>query len=134
MDHTTDSYDVKLAAACLLSKVAFADEYLDPHEEKIIREILSEFFSIDENQTNMLFKDANGLLESSTDIFSFGKVLNENFSKEDKIDFIGCIFEVAFSDGELHYLESHTIKKIANILNLENHELISAKMEIKRFL
>ena len=54
--------------------------------------------------------------------------------KEDKIDFIGCIFEVAFSDGELHYLENHTIKQIANILNLENNELISAKMDIKRFL
>ena len=134
MDHQSDPYDVKLAATCLLTKVAFADDYLDPHEEKIMREILSEFFSIDKEETNKLFKDANLLIDEATDIFSFGKTLNEHFDKQDKLDFIGCIFEVAFSDGDLHYMESHTIKQISNILNLEQHELISAKMDIKRFL
>ncbi len=134
MDHTTDSYDVKLAATCLLTKVAFADEYLDPQEEKIIHEIISDFFSIDDVETNKLFKDSNQLLEKSTDIFSFGQLLNQNFSKEDKIDYIGCIFEVAFADGELHYLENHTIKKIAYILNIQHDDLITVKMEIKRFL
>ena len=134
MDHTTDSYDVKLAATCLLTKVAFADEYLDPQEEKIIHEIISDFFSIDDVETNKLFKDSNQLLEKSTDIFSFGQLLNQNFSKEDKIDYIGCIFEVASADGELHYLENHTIKKIAYILNIQHDDLITVKMEIKRFL
>jgi len=134
LDHTTDSYDVKLAATCLLTKVAFADEYLDPQEEKIIHEIISDFFSIDDVETNKLFKDSNQLLEKSTDIFSFGQLLNQNFSKEDKIDYIGCIFEVAFADGELHYLENHTIKKIAYILNIQHDDLITVKMEIKRFL
>jgi len=125
VDHSIDSYDVKLATTCLLTKVAFADEYLDPQEEKIIREILSDFFSIDTEEINKLFKDSNQILEKSTDIFSFGQLLNQHFTKEDKIDLIGCIFEVAFADGELHYLENHTIK---------HADLITVKMEIKHFL
>ena len=100
MYHTTDTYDVKLAATCLLSKVALADEYVDTKEEKIIREILADFFCINEEETNKLFKDSNQLLEESTDIYVFGQLLNAHFTKEDKIDFIGCIFEVAFADGE----------------------------------
>ena len=134
MNHSIDSYEVKLATTCLLTKVAFADEYLDPQEEKIIREILTDFFSIKTEEVNKLFKDSNQLLEKSTDIFSFGQLLNQYFTKEDKIDLIGCIFEVAFIDGELHYIESHTIKSIANILNLDHNDLIQTKMEIKRFL
>ena len=134
MNHSIDIYDIKLATACLLTKVAFADEYLDPKEEKIIREILTDFFSIEKEEINKLFKDSNQLLEKSTDIFSFGQLLNQHFTKEDKIDLIGCIFEVAFSDGELHYLEHHTIKKIAHILNIEHKDLITVKMEIKHFL
>ncbi len=134
MDHSIDTYDVKLATTCLLTKVAFADEYLDPKEERIIREILTDFFSIEEMEINTLFKDSNQLLEKSTDIFSFGQLLNQHFTKEDKIDLIGCIFEVAFADGELHHLENHTIKKIAHILNIEHKDLITVKMEIKHFL
>ena len=134
MNKNHDTYNVKIAATCLLTKVAFADDYLDPSEEKIIREILCDFFSLEKQEVNILFKDANTIMKDSTDIFSFGKTLNDAFDKEDKLDFIGCIFEVAFSDGELHYLEGHTIKSIANILNIERHELIESKMEIKRFL
>ena len=52
VDHSIDTYDVKLATTCLLTKVAFADEYLDPQEEKIIREILADFFSINNNEIN----------------------------------------------------------------------------------
>ena len=129
-----DTYDVKLATTCLLTKVAFADEYLDPKEERIIREILADFFSIETEEINKLFRDSNQLLGKSTDIFSFGQLLNQNFTKEDKIDLIGCIFEVAFADGELHHLENHTIKKIAHILNIEHKDLITVKMEIKHFL
>ena len=134
MNHSIDTYDVKLATTCLLTKVAFADEYLDPQEEKIIREILSDFFSIETEEINKLFKDSNQLLEKSTDIFSFGQLLNQQFTKEDKIDLIGCIFEVAFADGELHHLENNTIKQIAHILNIEHKDLITVKMEIKHFL
>ena len=134
MDHSIDTYDVKLATTCLLTKVAFADEYLDPKEERIIREILADFFSIETEEINKLFKDSNQLLEKSTDIFSFGQLLNQHFTKEDKIDLIGCIFEVAFADGELHHLENHTIKQIAHILNIEHKDLITVKMEIKHFL
>ena len=134
MNNSIDTYDVKLATTCLLTKVAFADEYLDPQEEKIIREILSDFFSIETDEINKLFKDSNQVLETSTDIFSFGQLLNQQFSKEDKIDLIGCIFEVAFADGKLHHLENHTIKQIAHILNIEHKDLITVKMGIKHFL
>ena len=56
VDHSIDSYDVKLATTCLLTKVAFADEYLDPQEEKIIREILTDFFSIENEEINNSLK------------------------------------------------------------------------------
>ena len=134
MNHTNDSYEIKLAATCLLTKIAFADEYLDSNEEKLIRDILSDFFSIETEEINKLFKDSNIMLKKSTDIFAFGQLLNESFNKEDKIDFIGCIFEVAFADGTLHYMESHTIRQIAHILHIEHNELIEVKMEIKHFL
>ena len=134
MNKTTDSTQTQLAAACILLSVADADEILEEQELITIAEILKEFFSIDESSVKSLMHNAHEEWKNSTGLFQFGTQLNQNFSHDDKLDFISCVFEVAYADGELHYLEHHTVKKIANILHLDKNELISAKAEIESYL
>jgi len=134
MDNKTDSKKTQLAAACILLSIADADEKLEDQELKTIGEILKEFFSIDESSTKSLMQHAQEEWKNSTGLFQFGTQLNQFLSHDDKLDFISCVFEVAYADGELHYLEHHAVKKIANILHLEKNELISAKAEIESYL
>ena len=134
MNNQSDSYQTQLAAACILLSVADADEVLEDKELEIISEILQDFFSIDNNNSALLLDDATRVWQESTDLFQFGAQLNQNFSHDDKLDFISCVFEVAYADGDLHYLEHHTVKKIANILHLHRNEIIAAKAEIESFL
>ena len=134
MNNITDSIKTQLAAACILLSVADADEILEEQELITIAEILKEFFSIDESSVKSLMQNAHEEWKNSTGLFQFGTQLNQNLSHDDKLDFISCVFEVAYADGELHYLEHHTIKKIANILNLHRDEIITVKAEIENFL
>jgi len=134
MDNKTDSKKTQLAAACILLSIADADEKLEDQELKTIGEILKEFFSIDESSTKSLMQHAQEEWKNSTGLFQFGTQLNQFLSHDDKLDFISCVFEVAYADGELHYLEHHAVKKIANILHLEKNEIISAKAEIESYL
>ena len=134
MNNKTDSNQTQLSAACILLSVADADEILEDQELITIGEILQEFFSIDESSVKSLMQHAQEEWKNSTGLFQFGTQLNQYFSHDDKLDFISCVFEVAYADGELHYLEHHAVKKIANILHLEKHELISAKAEIENYL
>lgn len=134
MQNHADTYQTQIAATCILLSVADADEILEDRELDIIREILQDFFSIDQNVAQSLINDSTKIWESSTDLFQFGTQLNQNLSYDDKLDFINCVFEVAYADGDLHYLEHHTIKKIANIFNLNRTELIAAKVEIESYL
>ena len=127
-----DSKEIVLASTCLLLSIANADDNIDDTEVAIIDEIIQDFFDLDKNQTQEVINEARKSLKESTDYFSYGKKLNENFSLSDKIDFISCIFEVAYSDGEYHYLEEHMIKKIANMLHIENKDLMNVKMDNKR--
>lgn len=134
MEKTTDSVQTHTAAACLLLSIAEADEILEDSELQIVGDILQEFFKIEKDIAGKLVQDAQVELKNATDLFQFGKQLNREFNQDDKLDFISCIFEVAYADGELHYLEHHTIKKIANILHINRAELITANAEIKAFL
>ena len=123
-----------LAATSLLIKIAQSDDDFDSKELFIIKSILEKNFNVQENNLDDIINDAHDEIEHSTDIYEFGETLNNNLNKEEKIQFICSIFEIAFSDGKLHYIEDHNIKKIAYILNITNEELINSKIEMKKIL
>ena len=127
-----DSREIILASTCLLLSIADADDCIDDKELAIIDEIIQDFFDVNKDYSGKIINEAKEDLKESTDYFSYGQKLNNHFSLSDKIDFISCIFEVAYSDGEYHYLEEHMIKKIANMFHMENKDLVNVKMNIKR--
>ena len=120
-----------LAAAALLLCIAKSDEKLVFDELNIIKEIICDFFNITHSYQS-IYDEALSDLKKSTDIYIYSKVLNETFSYIDKLDFISCIFEVAYIDGELHYMEEYFIKKISKTLNVNNDDFIKCKMKIKK--
>lgn len=126
--------NVKNAATILLYSVANADQNIEKNEIKIIKEIVQDFFSTSTEEAYSIVENAIIEFKKSTSFFEYGQILNKNFSYQDKLDFIYCIFEVAFSDNELHFREQHLIKQIASILNIENQDLIKTKLEIKNYL
>ena len=134
MGKMTDSHQTQLSAACLLLSVAQADELLDDEELHIIEVILTDFFSIDVNNSKELVQKALKKMKNATGIFEFGQHLNTVFDKDDKLDFITCIFEVAYADGDLHYLEHHTVKKIANILHVNREDILVSKVDMEKYL
>ena len=127
-----ESIDTINAATCLLLSVSQADDHIDISETEIIKDIINDFFNLKNLNINEIIEKNINIVKKSTDIYEFGKILNEKFSYQDKLDFIYCAFEVAFIDNDSHYLEEHTIKKIAYILNVENKDLIKSKQEMKK--
>ena len=134
MKNSLKNITIQLAATSLLLSIAKSDDILEDVEINIIKTIITDFFQISDINAKSLIKGGIKELENSIDLFHFGKIINKSFNQQDKIDFISCIYEVAYADGDLHYLEQHTIKKIANILHLERNDLINAKEEIIHFL
>ena len=126
--------NIKNAAAILLLSIANADDKIDKEEIKSIREIIQDFFSIESEETFTIIENAILELKKNTSLFGYIETINDNFSYKDKVDFILCIYEVAYSDEELHFMEQYLIRKIANSLHVEHKDLIEAKIEIKKYL
>ena len=126
--------NIKIAAAILLLSIANADEKIDKEEIKSIREIIQDFFSIESKETFTIIENAIVELKKNTSLFYYTQIINDNFSYKDKVDFLLCIYEVAYSDEELHFMEQYLIRKIANSLHVEHKDLIEAKIEIKKYL
>ena len=126
--------NIKNAATILLLSIANADNKIEKEEIKSIKEIIQDFFSIEAEEAYSIVENAIIELKESISFFNYGKILNEHFTYQDKVDFIFCVFEVAYADNELHFMEQHLIKQISNILNVEHKDLIKTKLEIKKYL
>ncbi len=129
-----DNHNEKIAATCLLLSVAEADEILEEGEIQTIKDIITDFFKLTTVEAAETVSTSRELLIDSKGLFEFGQILNDQFTHQDKLEFIECVFEVAYADEDLHYLEHHTIKKIANILHIERDEIIAAKAEMETYL
>tara|TARA_Y100000590_G_scaffold362779_1_gene420126 strand:+ start:222 stop:629 length:408 start_codon:yes stop_codon:yes gene_type:complete len=126
--------DEVISATALLLSISNADEMIDDNEVSLIQEIIIDFFEVDKCDCQEIINSSLYKLKKSTDIYEFGKILNNAFTYNDKVDFICCAFEIAYSDGNLHFKEEHFIKKISNILNVEHADLIHSKVEMKKYL
>ena len=122
-----------ISAAAMLMSIAKADDIVEDNERESITDILIDFFQLSsKSEIVPIIKQANNKLEKSTDIFEFGRILNQHWIYQDKVDFICCAFEVGYSDGDLHYFEEHIIKKVATILNVNHQDLINSRIEMKK--
>ena len=126
--------NIKNATAILLLSIANADNIIEKSEIKLIKDIVMDFFSIESEESYSIIENAMIEFKKSTSYFEYAQTLNENFTYQDKLDFVFCIFEVAHIDNELHFKEQHLIKQISNILNIEHHDLIKIKIEIEKYL
>ena len=95
---------------------------------------MEDLFSLQKEDAYEAIENAIIDFKKSTSFFQYSQILNKNFSYQDKLDFIFCIFEVAYVDKELHFMEQHLIKNIASALNVEHKDLIKTKLEIKKYL
>ena len=127
-------YKIEIYTSALMLMIASADEHVDDNEISTIKDIITDFYDTDMEMAEKILIDAYKVIEESTDIYQIGSFLNEKLSKQDKIDFICCIFEVAYSDKNLHFMEKHLVDKISNIFNLNRSELLKAKQDIEKYL
>jgi len=133
MEHKEDKNIINAAGILLLS-IANADHSIEKEEIRLIKEIMEDFFSLQKEDAYETIENAIIDFKKSTSFFQYSQILNKNFSYQDKLDFIFCIFEVAYVDKELHFMEQHLIKNIASALNVEHKDLIKTKLEIKKYL
>ena len=129
-----EKHKIATNTAALLLLIASADESIDNSEIHIINDIITDFFKSDKNTTQVIIKDAKILIQESTDIYHIANYLNSVFDREDKVDLLYCIFEVAFADKDFHYMERHMINQIINIMNIDKTEIIKAKKNLRDLL
>ena len=126
----TDREQLHLYTTSLMLKIASADDVVEESEINVILDILCDFYKISDYRAKELIAEAKKINDNSTDLYEAGSFINNSLSLKDKLDFISCIYEVAYADNNMHFIERHIIKQIINILNINKDELKKIKKDL----
>lgn len=123
-------HDTRIATCALLLEMANIDgEFSDSERNSIIR-ILKDNYHLSGEHANALIQAAEDELKRSIDLWQFAKLINQNYSKEEKIEIIETVWQVVYTDGRLDKYEDYLVHKLAKLLRLDHEQLIEAKLKV----
>ena len=126
-----EKYDrVQVATCVILLEVAKYDFELSSIEKETTKAIMKDEFSIPGEIIEDLISIAEEKREESVDLWEFTNVINEHFSREDKIKMMESAWKIIYADDKLNKYEDHYVHVLADLLRLRHDELIDAKLRI----
>ncbi len=92
--------------------------------------IIKKDYHLSDEHTAALIEAADEELKRSIDLWKFARLINQNYSTDEKIQIIEMVWRVIYTDGKLDKHEDYLVHKLANLLRLTHNELIDAKLKV----
>jgi len=118
---------VQLAACALLLELAYADGEFSPEEQRQIESTLQRHFGLDETSGAELLRLAEAARAESLDHFQFTRLVAAEYSLAQKMVLAEVMWGVILADGRLTDHETHLVRKMASLMQLEPAYLAEAR-------
>ena len=121
---------LRLATAAVLLDIAYADGNFTPAEDGDIVGFLKSAFSLGEEDAREILKAADELRAQTIDHFALTNYIRHNTPLQHRIEIVKTMWRVVYSDGRLTDYENYLVRKLADLLGLEHHVMIDAKVAV----
>ena len=122
----------QLAAAALMVEIMVIDRTLNEEEQKIIRQLLENQFSLSHEEIETLVRLAHSEVNDATSLFQFTRLINDHFAVHEKRELVENLWRVAFADNQLDKHEEALIRRISELLYVSHTDFIQAKHRANR--
>jgi len=128
-DSSTD-HDIRVATCALLVEIARIDETFSQDELEALLLILKDKYGLSREHAEDLLSEAEKELDDSLDLWQFARLINANYSNQEKIEIIETLWRIVFVDGKMDQHEHYLMNKLKNLLRLSQNQLIDAKLKV----
>lgn len=126
-----EGFELELTAAVLAYEIARSDGEISESElEVLLSEIKKIAMDVGKTEQDIL----NIIEEYSKNSISFHEFIediNKDFTKEDKLSLIKFLWDVAYADTILEVNEERLIRRIADLINIKDLEVLKLKDQSK---
>ena len=118
---------VQLAACALLLELAHADNEFSSEERRHIESTAARHFGLDEASVAELLRLAEAERAQSLDHFQFTRLVAAEYDLSQKMVLAEVMWGVILADGRLSDHETHLVRKMASLMQLEPAYLAEAR-------
>ena len=122
---------LRVATCVLLLEVAHADDTLAETEDATVRDAAAVRFGLGPDEIADLLALADRQRHDASDLYRFARLINEHFTRPQKLAIVELLWRVVYSDGRLEQREDAVMHRVARLLQLRNEELIALKLQVK---
>jgi len=126
-----DLHAIELATAVLLTAMIHMDDDVSDREQNKVLQTLKTQFDLDEQHTEELYNLAESELKHTTDYSPFTHLINQHISYKHKLRMIKLLWEIAYSDNQLHRDEAYFAQKISDLLEIKQEDFDACRNEVR---
>jgi uncharacterized tellurite resistance protein B-like protein len=128
-----ESFELELTAAVLAYEIARSDGEISESElEVLLSEIKKIAMNVGKTEQDIL-NIIEEYSKNSISFYEFIEDINKDFTKEDKLSLIKFLWDVAYADTILEVNEERLIRRIADLINIKDLEVLKLKDQSKSY-
>jgi len=125
------AHDIEIASAALLVHCAKADGEQSLEEMTHLRSLLSERFELSKDEIESVIEAGEARERDAIDLHRFTRVLHENLDRDERIQMVRMLWEIADADGRIDHDEQQMVSLTARLLDVQVHDAVAARRAVQ---
>lgn len=125
---------VQLATAAILLELAHADQHFSDREEAQLVESMKETFGLTEELAKRIMASAEESRGRTIDHWAFTNAIRQQTDRGQRMEIVRMMWRMVLADGRLHDYEEYLVRKLSDLLGIQHHEMIEAKLSVRKEL
>lgn len=124
---TKINFEIELTASILAYEIARSDGDISESELCLLYEEIKKISAKVGKKEEEILEIIKEYSKNSVSFYEFINDINTDYTKEDKLVLIQFLFEVAYADKILEVSEERLIRRIADLINIKDIEVLKIK-------
>lgn len=122
---------LQLAAAVILIEMTRADLDIKEEERRAVTDAIQQALHLSPEETTEIVALAKKQVERSVPLYLFVRLIDKEFSFDQKKLLIEQMWRVAFSDAQIMAHEEYLIRKVSDLLHVPLADFLDAKIRAR---
>ena len=118
----------------LLLETSLIDGNIEKLEKTKIFEVISRYFSLDEQTLNKYYQEAVLLQEDNSSFHNFTSKIHKKYNYSQKIDILEMLWEIVLVNKDIDDYESSFMRRISGLLHMKDVDSGLIKNKVKKKL
>lgn len=127
----SSSFEIELTASVLAYEIARIDGEVSKDELAVLIEEIEQISSKVNKSKDEILEIIEAYSKDSVSFYEFIEDINKNYEQKEKLELLQFMWRTAYADGKLDTDEERLIRRLANMINIKDIEVLKLKDFVK---